>query len=216
MRRLIKALLIGGAAVMSATSANAGVSINFSNGTGGLTVGETLFASFDSGPSSYGGVTGSLYSILTGSGSAGADPAVGTMGDPYLSVLGGGFASFTFAGLTQLGFDYGSADAYNTFQLFFSDGTNQTLTGTDIISAAADGDQSAPRTNGRVTFTAAANQLITGLRLSSTTNSLETDNYGIISAVPEPATWGLMIFGIAGIGGAMRRRRSLAKVQYAY
>lgn len=216
MRRLMKAFLIGGAAVMSATSANAGVSISFANGTGGLTAGETSFASFDSGPSSYGGVTGSLYSILTGSSSAGADPAVGTMGDPYLSVLGGGFASFTFAGLTQLGFDYGSADAYNTFQLFFSDGTNQTLTGTDIISAAADGDQSAPRTNGRVTFTAAANQLITGLRLSSTTNSLETDNYGIISAVPEPATWALMIFGIAGIGGAMRRRRSLAKVQYAY
>lgn len=216
MRRLMKAFLIGGAAVMSATSANAGVSISFANGTGGLTAGETSFASFDSGPSSYGGVAGSLYSILTGSSSAGADPAVGTMGDPYLSVLGGGFASFTFAGLTQLGFDYGSADAYNTFQLFFSDGTNQTLTGTDIISAAADGDQSAPRTNGRVTFTAAANQLITGLRLSSTTNSLETDNYGIISAVPEPATWALMIFGIAGIGGAMRRRRSLAKVQYAY
>ena len=28
-------------------------------------------------------------------------------------------------------------------------------------------------------------------------------------AVPEPATWGLMIIGMAGVGVAMRRRRSV-------
>lgn len=215
MRQIIKLVLIGSAAMMSATGANAAVSIDFSAGTGGLAPGETSFASFDSGPSSYGGVVGTLFQVMTGTDGNGADPAVGTMGDPYLSVLGGGVANFVFAGLSQLGFDYGSADAYNTFQLFFSDGTSETLTGADIINAAADGNQTDPRTNGRVTFTAAANQLITGLQLSSTQNSLETDNFGIISSVPEPATWALMIFGIAGIGGAMRRRRSLATVQYA-
>ena len=34
-------------------------------------------------------------------------------------------------------------------------------------------------------------------------------------AVPEPATWALMILGMAGVGGAMRRRRATAAVSYA-
>jgi PEP-CTERM motif len=35
------------------------------------------------------------------------------------------------------------------------------------------------------------------------------------SAVPEPATWGLMLLGFAGIGMAMRRRRRPALAQIA-
>ena len=34
-------------------------------------------------------------------------------------------------------------------------------------------------------------------------------------AIPEPATWGLMLLGFAGIGVAMRRRRRLALAQIA-
>jgi hypothetical protein len=30
---------------------------------------------------------------------------------------------------------------------------------------------------------------------------------GVAAAVPEPATWGMMLLGFAGIGMAMRRRR---------
>lgn len=35
------------------------------------------------------------------------------------------------------------------------------------------------------------------------------------AAVPEPATWAMMIFGFAGVGYAMRRRQS-AKVRYTF
>ena len=37
-----------------------------------------------------------------------------------------------------------------------------------------------------------------------------------VGAVPEPATWAMMIFGFAAIGGAMRRQRKTnVKVSYA-
>lgn len=41
-------------------------------------------------------------------------------------------------------------------------------------------------------------------------------NVGILAgAVPEPATWALMILGFGAVGGAMRRRRLTAKVRFA-
>ena len=36
-----------------------------------------------------------------------------------------------------------------------------------------------------------------------------------LSAVPEPATWAMMIGGFGMVGGAMRRRRSSATVSYS-
>lgn len=39
---------------------------------------------------------------------------------------------------------------------------------------------------------------------------------GNVAAVPEPATWAMMIIGMCAVGGAMRmRRRNTAKVRYA-
>jgi hypothetical protein len=155
--------------------------------------------------------------IMTGSNGNGADPAVGDQGDPFLSVLGGGVANFTFeAALSSLGLDYGSADAYNTFVLFLSDGTSNTYSGQDIIDiGTADGDQESPRTNGRLTFTTSGDVFITGLRLVSSQNSLEVDNFGVTSAVPEPGTWAMMLLGFGAIGFSMRRRRSVHLMQAA-
>lgn len=42
-----------------------------------------------------------------------------------------------------------------------------------------------------------------------------TSIQGTIAAVPEPATWGLMLVGFAGVGMAMRRRRRPALAQVA-
>ena len=38
---------------------------------------------------------------------------------------------------------------------------------------------------------------------------------GTAAAVPEPATWAMMLFGFAGIGASMRRRRKVALTQIA-
>jgi hypothetical protein len=37
-----------------------------------------------------------------------------------------------------------------------------------------------------------------------------------VSAVPEPATWALMLLGFAGIGLAMRRRKQHMAVKYNF
>lgn len=40
-------------------------------------------------------------------------------------------------------------------------------------------------------------------------------NFTVVSSVPEPATWGMMIVGVGGIGGAMRRRKARTTVSFA-
>lgn len=145
---------------------------------------------------------------------------MGGQGDPYLSVgtPNAGTASFSFAGLDgggaiQIGLDYGSADAYNSFILYLSDGTTETFTGQQVIDfGIADGNQSASNTNGRLTFTGGAGQVITRIDLASSQAVLEADNIGVIAAVPEPGTWGMMLLGFGAMGASLRRRRRSSTV----
>jgi hypothetical protein len=198
----------GVAAFALAPSAQAATNITFTPGVGGLTAGQTLLAGFTN-MSDAAGVTGSGFDIHVGTDSNGADPAVDGTGDPYLSVLGGGTANFTFGGLTQLGFDYGSADLYNQLVLIFSSGPNESYNGSALINGGvANGNQIAPATNGRITITPDAGRSIVGMQLTSSANSFEIDNLGAIRAVPEPATWAMMLIGFGGVGYAMRRRPS--------
>ena len=201
---LIAAAALG--ALGSATSANAATTIAFTPGSSVLAPGESVFADFDT---TDGGVSGSGYLIQTGTDGNGADPAVGDMGDKYLTVLANGTASFLFAGgLTNVFLDYGSADDYNIFTLLLSDGSIDTFTGSQAILAGfANGDQQSPLTNGRLTFTAQNGALINELRIASYGNSAEVDNLGTTAAVPEPTTWAMMLFGFGAVGFGMRRRR---------
>jgi len=216
--RGLRYALLGGAALLASASAQAVVSISFGDGTGGLTPPEVVYANFDSGVGSYGNITGgSNYAVLTGTSTGGADPAVGGQGDPYMSVgtpagnagtITFSFVTATSGGATQVGMDYGSADAYNTFVFHLSDGSVESYTGQDVIDIGiADGNQQASNTNGRVTFTTAAGQYITSVDLVSSQSALEVDNIGVISAVPEPGTWGMMLLGFGAMGASLRRRR---------
>jgi hypothetical protein len=212
---------IGVAATLAiAPVANAVVIVNFDDGKGGLSAGETSFATFS--PGSLGGVTGSGFVIQSGNTSIGADPAVGGQGDPYIAVQTDGVANFSFAGLTgggvsQVGLDYGSADTYNYFTLAFADGTSQTFSGQSVIDVGiADGNQGSSRTNGRLTF-ASTDSLITQFTLGSTGIALEADNIGVLSAVPEPSTWAMLLIGFGAIGAGMRRRKAATpRVKYSF
>jgi hypothetical protein len=197
----------------SAAPASAATTITFTDGGAPLIAGESIFATFNAGDNA--GLVGDNFVIQTGSNSNGAEPETGDQGDAYLSVLGDGEVFFAFAGLTRLGLDYGSADAFNTFVLLLRDGSFEFYNGQDIINAGmADGDQSAPRTNGRLVFSNANNPIV-GLSLQSSVNSLEVDNLSGVAAVPEPGTWALMLLGFGAIGGSMRRRRRPLSAQLA-
>ena len=53
------------------------------------------------------------------------------------------------------------------------------------------------------------------LRLTSGTNAFEIDNVAVNSAVPEPATWAMMLLGFGAVGFSARRRRSMVFAQAA-
>ena len=79
------------------------------------------------------------------------------------------------------------------------------MPGSNFINPA-NGDQIAAGTNGRFTVTGNAGELFTSVTFSSTGNSFEVDNLAVGGAVPEPATWALMMLGFGGMGFAMRRK----------
>jgi len=198
------------ASLAAASPAYAAAEFTYSPGSGGLSGGQTGYADFDT---TFGNVSGSGYQVLTPPGLPdGAEPATGDQGDDFFSVLANGNALFTFDAadaIGAVGLDYGSADDYNTFVVYLSNGLDYTFTGQDILDtvpADANGNQAANATNGRLTFTSGGSDVfITGLRLTSTRNSLEIDNIGV-GAVPEPGTWMMMLLGFGAIGFAMRRR----------
>lgn len=159
-------------------------------------------------------LTGSSYLLATGNTPfISATPAFSD-GSRYLSVQAGGLATLqSAAGYLSVSVFVGSIDTFNTVQVLNTVGAViGTFTGTDF-TATANGDQSLPSTNRRVTFFASAAETIGGIRFLSSGNSFEVDN--VVFAVPEPATWLLMIVGFALVGQAMRVRRGNVRVVYS-
>lgn len=159
-------------------------------------------------------LTGGSYLLTTGNTPfISATPAFSD-GSGYLSVQAGGLATLqSAAGYRSVSVFVGSIDTFNTVQVLNTVGAViGTFTGTDF-TASANGDQSLPSTNRRVTFFANAAETIGGIRFLSSGNSLEVDN--VVFAVPEPATWLLMIVGLALVGQAMRVRRGNVRVVYS-
>lgn len=148
-----------------------------------------------------------------------ADPAFND-GSRYLAVLP---TSSTVAGTATLqstlsfesvSFFLGSIDTFNTVSLLNAAGNViQSFTGSDFI-VPANGDQSLPSTNRRVTLVVTpGEQRIAGVRFTSSVNALEVDN--VVFAVPEPTTWALMLLGFGMVGAATRYRRRKIAVAFA-
>ena len=112
----------------------------------------------------------------------------------------------SFAQLGSVSFIWGSIDSYNTLEVLDRSlsGVLGIFTGTSV-AAPANGDQSSPTTNRLVTlhFAGLDQTNIGGLRLTSTGQAFETDNYSV-SAVPEPGIWALLLLGFGFIGAFMR------------
>ncbi len=151
--------------------------------------------------------------------SNGAKPAFDTSAN-YLTVTSGSSATLAAVGsqFRAISLFAGSLDALNTLELLGLNGLPiATYSGTQLAAAppGANGDQDAAQTNRFLTFFAGANEVFTGVRMTSGVNSFEVDNVRFAAAVPEPATWLMLLFGFGFIGLTMRSRRRNTSVVYA-
>jgi hypothetical protein len=215
MKRYLMAATAAAAAVLAITPAQAAITI------GAITPGTSVYSgptptyNFDSAtpPTNGGTITTGTNGILLAQpfGSTGnyygVGPFAGSPGTINLTAIGDIFS---------LSLLWGSVDSYNTLEFLGADqSVLATFTGNQIFDPA-NGNRTDPNTNPVVTF------LLTGgdisnfsyLRLTSTQNAFEIDNIAI-NAVPEPATWAMMLLGFGGIGMAMRRRRQPTLAQVA-
>jgi hypothetical protein len=194
------------AALLLGSAANA-VTITSAPGAPdpGIGGGQTLVVDFDN-PNASGYVLTGDFAITTGSSGAAATPALDTTAYAYVSsALGSGIATLATPNLKSISIYWGSIDTYNTVEVLGAGGvTLATVVGGAI--PPANGDQSSGGTNRRVTFAADTGEVITGLRFKSTGVAFELDTIGA-AAVPEPASWAMLVSGFALVGYASRRRR---------
>jgi hypothetical protein len=182
----------------------------------GLPPGQTLIADFNNAATPtatlVSGVTLTLNGATVGlnEGGSGYSGTLPNDSTHYLTVPGGATATFTSAtALSSFSLYMGSPDTFN-FIRFIGEGFDETLSGSDMFL----GDTSQAWSWGkRVSFdfgSAKVNQII----LSSTSNSFEVDNaagtFIGAGAVPEPATWAMMIMGFGAMGTVLRRRNVLS------
>lgn len=178
----------------------------------GLAAGQTLLVSFDT--ANVAGVTNVTSGAgITAAGNIGgvrAAPA-GTGNGVYQSIGTDGTSTFDFSGwtggrpLASLSFYWGSIDRYNFVDFLDATGTRiGGLSGADL--PRFDGNQGLAMTNRRVFFDFLPTEKITAVRLHSTGNAFEYDSFAGAGAVPEPATWAMLILGFGCVGLAMRRR----------
>ena len=116
---------------------------------------------------------------------------------------------------SNLSFYWGSIDSYNTVEFFAgANGSGASLgafKGDAIPSAPADGSQGNVLNNRRVFFDFGG-ATAGSIKFSSSSIAFELDDIAT-AAVPEPATWGLMIAGFGMVGvGARRRRATVTRV----
>jgi hypothetical protein len=205
----MNARLKGGAVALAmlasaAFAGSANAATQFDPGVSAPTAGFTIVNEF----TSMAGIacTGTCK-ILTGTTSDGAAPA-NSDGSSYLSVLAMSTATITFAQpVSAFQFDWGSVDTYNTLTINGS-GQQIIIPGSGVFTnTPGNGNQSAINTNGLFTVTADPGQYFTSITLASRENSFEIDKLAVKPAVPEPATWAMMLVGFGGVGFAMRRRK---------
>jgi hypothetical protein len=127
----------------------------------------------------------------------------------YETITGAGSAVLTSSKLmSSLSLYIGSPDSYNAIEFLGPQGYDVKLTGANLFSPPTDfgGNQGVGL---RVNYNFGGH-LVNQVIFSSSGNSFEFDN--IAASVPEPASWALMIIGVAGLGAQLRSQRRLARV----
>jgi hypothetical protein len=216
MRKLVIGL-IGASALAFASAASAQVAISSTPGSSTYT-GPTPTYDFDTAlttPPTTGGT-------IEPAGNHGLNEAqpMGSTGNYYAAGPDAGSPGFidfsSIAAIGSLSFIWGSADTYNTLDVMARDGVTVLASFSGSMFNGGVGCTLCADSNPIVTltFSGADQTNFGGLRLSSSQNAFEVDNF-VVTGVPEPATWALMLLGFGGIGFAMRRSRKPALAQLA-
>jgi hypothetical protein len=151
--------------------------------------------------------------------SAGINTAIGSLPGVYAAPAGDttvfGYVSsavtpntttLTTPKLDSISLYVGSIDTFNLLEVLDGSG-NVLLSIPGSLLPPADGDQGASDTNRRVFIDRVSGAAIEGLRFTSTGVAFEFDDIAT-TAVPEPATWAMLIAGFGLVGFAARRRRA--------
>ncbi|MBS0360446.1 MAG: PEP-CTERM sorting domain-containing protein [Proteobacteria bacterium] len=231
----MKKLLIGAAlgALLLAGSANAAVTVSAvvaDQLNGPYNNGQVLLDDFDGYVDANVAFSGNIVPAFTPPGTIGNSappPYTGgaldccQLGVPYLaddtnyeSVQGSQTSTFTatHGNFTSFSFYIGSPDDYNSITFNFAGGGgSQTFNGADLWgnpgldTIPGDGD----RTHGVRVYYDFGGQEVNSITFSSGQDAFEADSFAGTLAVPEPATWALMIMGFGTAGAMLRRRKAV-------
>ncbi|MBB4618343.1 PEPxxWA-CTERM sorting domain-containing protein [Sphingomonas abaci] len=211
--QLIKAAFAASALFLAPAAANATVVGSLGGGTG-------TFATLSSA-----GLDGGTVATLSGgtvytSDRPFADMPAGTIfGNTFLAAgpLAGQPATLNFgSALSYLSFLWGSPDTWNRLTVNTNLGSYD-FTVNSLNFAVRDGNQAFSQ---YVQFAASAGESITGVTFTNdpARDAFEVANFNYTlaaAAVPEPATWAMMLLGFGMIGAAARYRRRGVAVTYA-
>jgi len=116
--------------------------------------------------------------------------------------------------VSSISFLWGSVDEYNTLTFVGTSdpgnsGNPYSFTGNGVFP----GENNSQGILVTFTFTG-TDQNVSALQFQSGSNAFEFDSVRV-AAVPEPATWAMMIGGLALVGLTMRRRKANTAVQFA-
>jgi PEP-CTERM motif len=204
------------AAAGFATSANAAILISSVAATNPYS-GPTPTYNFNTPTPVVGGA------IVTGTISGQHTTPLGSTGN-YLSVgpIDGSTAVLSLAAFPQIAkisLLWGSVDVFNTLQfLDAGGGVVASYTGAAVRPAVFSNPPTPGQVNRLVTFTftdAVTQSAVKAIRFTATRNAFEVDNVAI-RAVPEPATWLMMMLGFGGVCFAMRRRPAKATMRVRF
>lgn len=135
-------------------------------------------------------------------------------GDPtrYASVQGSGLSTLSVAPgyvLKSFNFYMGSPDSYNKLTFHFLGGGSQQFSGDAIWGGngvLGNGD----RTKGFRVYYDFNGAKVSSITFQSGSDAFEFDGLaGNVAAVPEPATWAMMILGFGAAGAMLRSRRRM-------
>jgi hypothetical protein len=214
MKTFCSKLLLGAAASL-AMSASAQAAITISQNVGGPDPGPppgySVVLDYDGINTGFFAQAGNFIVIdAPGIPNTAAAPLGTAPGTNFAFAGTGAYAELTAAAIRGFSLYLGSIDGFNHIA-FFDGATQLAEFDGNALAPPANGNQSSALTNRRITFDfggASATRVV----IFSEGQVTEWDTIAVPTAVPEPATWAMMITGFGLLGAALRRRRQLGAV----